>query len=829
MTTGIRAQLEHGQQVMSLTAGPYFVGIDLDLPVIERQTQLARGNLINRYSGDRPFMWRAVNATLSFSIVVAGDSEAEVRHAIRRLDTFLSYTTDETPLYLALGGHSDLGFEPRWGQFGAMSRYRIVEAVVGPVPGYTIPDLRAKKLRVPMLLTISPYALGLVQKACLAKGGLLEDTIGTVDGLSRGTMIPEAITNKMTNPVFVDATAFDTGWTVGTNIIRDRNDDPEFILFGKVSVKLTAKAATLNTYTQSINAGNTNAHVLSAYVRLPDAGVPTSADAALYYNAIELTTAYIAQGNGWYRMVASVTGIASAVTTGVIVKNSRTVYTDGFQLEELVYPTPLAHGDMLGCAWTGTAGASTTSRTGAEIEIPRDILLRHALDRAQGTIRVVWKAPFAFADYPGAPVNRFFFLSDVVRHHAYMSLTSDTFQFSDGTAVITSPVQDFAAGEILVLHFTWGPGFLKMYRAAAEIASGSSYTPFSETAPKIKIGTSGSGFGSTGGTYMDFTTFDVAMTPAQITADYTNLLKEVENNRRLMPIPWVWTKTGLGRVENCLDSTSTNHAVAGGIAGSAPALVELKLQPVTIWSGAKNIWISNSLVDKWVPPSNSIFFDFSGTADTSACGDAVQEFTVTTAENVIQPTQVQSYEFVGGKDIYLLARLKDAGTGLQAKIRIERGLTLYETEFRSLAADATYRLFVLGPIPVWSYSELVMDYADFRIDKEVRIDLVLKRGSGSAVVSLDFYQIMPRPLAQIVASLSTTEGPRVKESRVSTRLNTDDSILTIDRLTGDIVELWPDKLNILQTLMGIDGLEVQVDDEKMDFTDVFVTPRWGVL
>jgi hypothetical protein len=267
----------------------------------------------------------------------------------------LGFAGDQsTPLYFEFNPNDDVGFEPLWGQYGANYKYEVVFAKSPQLPGYPFESIRSGLLpRINLSLEIKPYALGLQQRVGSAIGGILEDTIGTTDGISRGVIIPEATTNKMTNPIFGHGTWNNT-WTNGANLTDTENTDPKFITHGKSSAKLVCTGAG-NTFTQSINVGNTNTHELSCYAKLPDGGVVSSTQVVLSYGGSQTTT-YTLIGDGWYRLTVSVTGVAAGTVTGVIVASGYTVYVDGFQIEEKAYATPMAHGDLLGCGFDFNQG-----------------------------------------------------------------------------------------------------------------------------------------------------------------------------------------------------------------------------------------------------------------------------------------------------------------------------------------------------------------------------------------------------------------------------------------------------------------------------------------
>src|SRR3990167_8695340 len=136
-----------------------------------------------------------------------------------------------------------MAYEPLWGQDGWLF-YQIEHGVASVGGEYAETNRRATNVFVRLDLIIRPYALGLRQRLASATGGVLEDTIGAADGQSRGLIIAEATTNKMTNPVFGHAT-WNNGWTAGSNIIATQNTDKRFLLPGTTSsAKLTRNAST---------------------------------------------------------------------------------------------------------------------------------------------------------------------------------------------------------------------------------------------------------------------------------------------------------------------------------------------------------------------------------------------------------------------------------------------------------------------------------------------------------------------------------------------------------------------------------------------------------
>ncbi|NJN54973.1 MAG: LamG domain-containing protein [Anaerolineae bacterium] len=457
---------------------------------------------------------------------------------------------------------------------------------------------------------MKPYTYGIPQALGSASGGILEDDIGTADGRSRGLRVPEATTNKMTNPVFGHAT-WDNGWTADSSLVVTENTNERFLLPGTDS---SARITSLNTgqrFTQSINVGNTNTHTLTGYVRLPDAADPNPGVAGgrmpsdyveLYYGAVKGTT-FTAVGNGWYRMSASFAGIASATDVGVEVKFGKTAFVTGFQLEEKASATPLCWGNLLGCSWSGTAHASTSTRTVARWRIPSGQVLK----AGEGSIRLVLRMSqsntrssdvYYFADTSGLYV-------------LFFSASGDTFTFFAGITYAVTTAQTFSAGQIVTIHLTYGNDIASgiVVYIDGEEAGNNSLVDADAPGTYLYLGSDQSVANHGNDVILDFTTWDAQLTAAQVANDYANLSEYVMggdgSGYSISPIPWLWTKDGDDTVDNCDDSSRDNYAVIGGIPGTRPAR--------TLFYGSYNgneycrTWLSLITMDRFYNPAGLLF------------------------------------------------------------------------------------------------------------------------------------------------------------------------------------------------------------------------------
>lgn len=781
-------------------AGLYHLAPGFVPPPVSQIPNLAHGTSANRRGGAELISIKAANRSMNFALHVTGKSEAEITGAIRNLDAFLRSGTPDDPVSIHYRSSEDVGFEPLWGQYGADRRYEIVFGQAAASAGYPLGVLTRQILPdCEVDLQVKPYALGLQQRVGSAIGGILEDTIGTGDGISRGTIIPEATTNKMTNPIFGHAT-YDNGWTTDSDLIQSENTDPEFITHGKSSVKLIRKASTNIEFYQNINVGNTNTHVISCYAKRPDGAAVTATDAKIIYVGTQPTT-YESMGNGWYRLSAVVTGVAASRLAGIGMESvGAALYVDGFQLEEKAYLTPLAHGDMLGCAWTGTAHASTSTRTVGDL----NVVSADAIDIAEGTVRVVWKADKANTDFSAnAQLWR-------VPMRGTFLFATDTWEFHDNTQGVSSSAQTFAVGDIVVLHFVYGPGQLSLYVNGTLNGSGTTYTP-PTLSTELDIGQN-AGASHIGGTFMDFTTFAQAMTATEVSDDYDNALRQVEDDRRLSPIPWLWTKDGDDIVDNDNLAGNDNWALISGVPGSAPAEVELRAEVV---DEIDTLWISRISMDqdRFVDPA-ILFIDISGSVTVTTSDITLGDFD---ALNVL------TSEILYGKQFSMFTRIADAGSGLIIFSRLAEGTYKLDSERLTIGATVPVRLFSTRANTFTSRFGLA------NLNFQPTRSIFATRDSGSASVTPDWFAMMLEPLTKIgpPTGLAATVGDFILKGKVAFA-HVSDTIKASLPVSGAVLELEPEKLNVLMTISGDIGNN-PLPTDTLVYTKVLLTPRWALL
>lgn len=189
----------------------------------------------------------------------------------------------------------------------------------------------------------------------------------------KGVQIAEATTNLVTNPSFETGT---TGWvTYGTNTIAQSSEQARY---GSYSLKCTYQdAASLANYGITLTAAD---HTCSIYVYIPSDYDGTqvtvyltnfTGGTGLVYGNADMT-----KRDQWQRLVGHLTPDAGDLSGDIRVRENgstptagRYIYVDAVQCEAKAYVTPYCDGSLGdGHSWSGTAHASTSSRTAASLD-----------------------------------------------------------------------------------------------------------------------------------------------------------------------------------------------------------------------------------------------------------------------------------------------------------------------------------------------------------------------------------------------------------------------------------------------------------------------------
>ena len=178
----------------------------------------------------------------------------------------------------------------------------------------------------------------------------------------KAAQISHTVTNLITNPRFGNA-SYLTGWL--------QWNTPTVVATSEAYIGTTAA------WVQSAGSGAigwqlsglTNGTIYTATVYAKYGTPAVYLANGSFGNTVNATWTDV--GDGWYRAVATRTVTADGYMTFVMPGTSGGVVYSNAQIELRNFPTPYADGDMSdGHAWTGTAHASTSTRTAATLAYP---------------------------------------------------------------------------------------------------------------------------------------------------------------------------------------------------------------------------------------------------------------------------------------------------------------------------------------------------------------------------------------------------------------------------------------------------------------------------
>lgn len=210
----------------------------------------------------------------------------------------------------------------------------------------------------------------------------------------QGVQVAEATTNLVTNPSFEVNT---TGWFAASFSTLTRTNADSAI----GDYCLLAVSGGGQSYAQAAISGlsisGTSTYTFSTYIKNKD--IPIGANVQMLVNwqgganlAATVTTTVVssdALGSDWRRISATFTPDYTDRTAANfyvrflgVTANSQGFYLDAAQLEAKAYVTPYCDGSLgTGHSWSGTAHASTSSRTVATLTYPVSVI-----DGAEGAV-----------------------------------------------------------------------------------------------------------------------------------------------------------------------------------------------------------------------------------------------------------------------------------------------------------------------------------------------------------------------------------------------------------------------------------------------------------
>lgn len=793
----------------------------------------------------------------NFQIVIQVGSEQEGRFEGRRISSFLRRAGNrDNPLYLAFKPNSDVNFEPTTGQIGASIFYPIIHGKGSVGEFYASSDMKTKGWLYNASLALFPYALGLPDLLWSATGGII---IPEKDGRASGIIVAEATTTEMTNPAFSHAT-YDNGWTAAASLSNERVTNPPLVRTGISSIMVTALAATLNILTQNINVGDTDSYTLSARVRRLDGDEVTATDCDLYYNTA-LTATFTqdpTDSEWWILEKQGITGISSPTATGLIIKNGYGVIVDFVQFEKKAYRTPFCYGEMLGCAWTGTAHASTSTRTVGRIRRATD----DVLNISEGTIVMAVRLTHANNDGPFAAVDCTFFADSTTdtKFNIERDLSTTDWRFGDGTNVASTDVgaDSWSANDIRVIVGTWSTANgLNLYvgDTISLDTDSPANAPYTAVAFQTNgyIGSDSTPAGHHNSTYLAFGIFDRELNSTQIQNVYANMrpILATGDGEEVGVFPFLWTNDGDDVVDNSHDTSGStnaphqNYAVvyAGGAGVENHLRIDCKLGGSADWPTNKAVYFSNFSVsvDRFSPVITTFYREQSGTGEVTASGGQYQVFpSVSTTVNhiittgILSAIDIATYEELDERGAAIFARMNDQGSNLTIAPELVTGFNVQIIigQYEAVSPGTSFVNVYAGEIQLPSLADIGVKRGDGEHDLSVSWGIAAKRTSGTANVEVDLGMMMPNVTQVWKSSHDSNDAVgAIIEGRQAFTYATGGAIpvKVEDYLSvlGRGVTAKPGRLNILQTIIGLAGTSApgwDIDD-TLTYNSIKFTPK----
>lgn len=820
-TTDPVIKLVQGTDELDLMAGVYIVKTGFVPPEYALRPVTSGTKLVD-IDDSQPRRW-------GFEAGVRLTTETEGRIAARKIINFLRRAGDDNnPLFLAFHPNSDVGFEPLWGQMGGYIYYPIIHGAASLGELYGGSDLRGKGFFLPVDLLLHPYALGLRQRVASATGGIITCQ---KEGRTNGVILEKAITNVHTNPILGHAT-YDNNWTAEASLIISKITDKSFVRFGVAAIKIISSGATTNIFTQTLTLAAVM-HTAIYYVKLPDGRAVTTAEVEITYNGIDQTTTFVVdpeRSDGWYIATAEFTGTGGAATLGVKVNLGYTAYFGMFDCAAVDYSHYPVHGNMLGCSWSGTPHASTSTRVVARIRQP----VGDIFDRGQGTIVIAFRAE---DDASPDRLTRDLFEIDTLG--VRLRYANPLWTFTDGINTATSNGENgcnsYVEGSINIIHCTYGPvnGIAQYFNGVA-MGTDATFTPGS-TGTYLYIGSNSSVANQAGDEILLFETYSQPMDSATVAAHYTNILSALEDGDKIGDVPSLWVKDGDNVADNTTDSNQDNFAVFTGIPGSMPAITDI-IGLMSPTAKSYILYLSLLKLEEFQSIADLTYGENQGTVDANSSeGEYGSDTVSTTGGAVATGIQLDSIEKLAAlqskerKDdrVHLYARINDQGSNLTIGVMFREqgtGNQYLAKAYRALfEGTGGFRGALVGGFNI---PERVLSNDDITYNNQVF--LAAKRTSTSGTLRTDFIQLLPSP---IVCIEWQEDYARFDFSTARATVRTYNAATSEPAtVTGDpaAMALEPGVFNVLINNMTNTSYSHLITD-TLDYEEVYVTPRYSLI
>lgn len=786
-----------------------------------------------RRHGQRRISSSRDNMQVSLTVDLKGTTAAELGWLAREIQRFFL----ECRLYEEGAEGEKIWLEYRWQDglddlpapvFGQFSHYlRILDGQIPAWPG----ELHNGALTAGQIegvvaeLTCAPFAEGLPQRAAdLCGGRLFLTNNGVVMAYADAV---SAMTNYYTNPSFGHAT-WDTDWSVSDADLKAVNETrSDFVRSLDSGAHLVNLNASAQTFAQDLSALGTGPFNVSCYVRKADGTAPTSSDVEIVINDSAETTTFVQiDDTVWYLAYAQANGhTVGTALYGVDIKAGREVWIDDAQLELKIVlnsPQPFMAGYLPGCAWSGTAHASTSTGT--------EPTLRWTLsDQLAGEFTAAgWWTPLWGDDDALVDMAIVEYYVDINNSWVvYFDYTADRFEASCERDGVTSSgngsTQSFSYGDHFHIAVRQDTTTFKVYVNGSEDISID--TAVGQPSSGILQLGRGQGTKYTSSAALDgWHIWRQALTATQVDALYDSEKPIKDSYGSVGMPPFLWTEDGDSILDNVDDSSRNNWTMVGGITGDIEANTQIWIDPPA--SPVSVFWLGRKATDEPVDPGH-FWLELQGSADGNSSGGEYEEIAAGTSDDWYGDgdTLTTYLKHLPGR-YQFLSRFYVATNELVVRPAWDLNSSAATADVHmgdevTVGTDANFLFRDFGDMTIrFPDSGLTPTIARFML----RIDR-----TSTATVRGDFVMMLPYPAVRCEAintaalSFAASEMLIITDDEAYSRTSVGYVHYLFER-RGDPVTLVPNKYNYIWLLQGEEGAQYDVTDTATVY--VYITPRW---
>jgi hypothetical protein len=801
-------------------------------PAPGKQTVLWSGQTL-RSDGQQRLDSSRDNAELTLTYnLVEGGSAAELDWLQRQIDRFFF----EAGLYEEKREGEPVWLEYCWPDgledlpapsIGQLRRYpRVLQGE--PVwPRNVHTWLRAGAIEgIVANLVCGPVADGLKQKGLNASG--------QTEMTSRGVVVPRAVTNLCTNPCFGNST-WNYGWAASNAALKMTQETRTgFTRSLNSAARLSNTSGTAYDFTQTQTL-TANTHYVSCYVRKLDGSPVTSGDVQIVIQGSPQTTLFERiDGGPWYLAYASATAAASSSTHGVQVKASKTVIVDDVQIENAgpggsnrngSHPLWHCAGHKLGCSWSGTPHASTSTRGGGRLAatVGDELATQYAV--------AFWITPFWDTGPSGASPDYLRLLqyyydgNNGINVVHWLNGTLAAIHRVDGTSYQASDVYgtlDFGSNYHIAI--TNDGSTLRIYVNGSEFTTVASpaYQPAGGT---LALGCDESSLGYESEAAIDgLHVWKHALSATEVKALYDSEKPIKDDYGAIGMPPFAWTKGGDGVLDACDDTNRDNYMVIGGIGGDmVEAIAEWQIDPKTT-TPPDVYWIGRKTSEEIFDPASTFWLEFQGTADANSSGGQYEQHAFAGVGTYDFDVAVDEIKHLQGR-VHFLARLYVSGNAVDVNpfYRFGSGPRI-DGEVHTIPTNAN---FLLRAYPDWDMWIRWDHLREGETPASLTLGLHVSDPTGGGSVRCDFIQVLPYPNVRIEVGngISLAAGDTLHIIQDEAYLLASSGAEKYSpEFRGEPVNLLPGKYNYVWFLPGEEGQQYDITDYATFV--VYVTPRW---